>query len=74
MAREAVADAVQNIANNRTGWRRHNPDDTGQKRNGQLAVLVKETFFHQALAAIFQQLQQGAFARQLHRFYNDLIL
>ena len=68
LAREAVAQPVQNIADHRARGRGHNADDFGQIGDRTFARLIKQTLRRQRLFALFQHGHQRALARDDHLF------
>jgi hypothetical protein len=74
MARKAIRQAVQDIADDGAGGRSHHADDLRQIGNLLLAVIVEQALGGQLLAAFFQQRHQRAGAGGLHAVDDDLVL
>ena len=73
VAREAITQAVQDIADNGAGGRGDDADHFGEERQFLFQALIEQTFRQQFLAPVFEQFQERAFAGHLHAFDDDLI-
>ena len=73
MAREAVGQPMQDVADHRAAGRGHHAHHLGQEGQRPLAVGVEQALGLQLLAPVLQELQQRAFARQLQAVDDDLV-
>ena len=73
MARKAILQAMQNIADDRTRWRRNHADALWQKRQGLFAVRIKQPLRRQHSAAFLKQRHQGPNAGWFEVINDDLI-
>ena len=73
MTREAIGQAMQNIADNGTGWRSDHADDGRQKRQELFARVREQAFGGEPLTALLQLREQSADTGGLKRFNHDLI-
>ena len=71
--REAVGEAVQNVANDGAGRRRHDADHFRQERNLALARGVEQPFLGEFLAPRLEERHQRAEAGELERLDHDLV-
>ena len=71
--REAVGEAVQDVANDGAGRRRHHADDFRQERDFALARGVEQPFLGEFLAPRLEQRHQRADAGKLQRLDHDLV-
>ena len=74
VAREAVGQAVQDVADDGAGGRGDDADHLGQVGQRPLARGVEQAFGGEALAPLLQHLEQRAFAGQLRLVDDDLVL
>ena len=72
-AREAVGQAVQDVADDRAGGRGDHADDLGQERQRPLAFLGEQPLGRELALALFEQLEQCALAGELHPLDHDLV-
>ena len=73
VARKAVGQPVQDVADDGAGGRRDDADDRGQERQELLARLVEQAFGGELLLALLEQRHQRAEARRLQRLDHDLV-
>ena len=71
--RAAVLEPVEDVADHRAGRRGDDADDSRQERQLALALGVEQPFGGERLAALLEQREQRALARQLHPLDDDLI-
>ena len=73
-ARPTVADAMQDVADDRAGRRGDDADDLWREGQGPLACRIEQTFTVQLLLQPFKLRQKRADAGDLHLLDDDLIL
>jgi hypothetical protein len=73
-AREAVGEAVQDVADDRAGRRGHDSDDVGQEGQLALAVGVEQPLRGEPAATLLDHPEQRALARHLHLVDDELVL
>ena len=74
MAREAVIQAVQDVADHGARGRGDDADDLRQIGNGLLARRIEQALGGELLLALFQQRHQRADARRLDVLDDDLVV
>ena len=72
-AREAVGEAVQDVADHRAGRRSDDADHLGQERQLLLALGVEQPFGGESLSPFFEDPQQCADAGELDRVDDQLV-
>ena len=73
MAGKAVTQAMQDVADHGAAGRGDDADDLGQEGQRPLARDIEQAFAGELLAALLQQLQQRALARQFDTVDDELI-
>ena len=73
VAREAVGEAMQDVADHRAGRRGDDADHLGQERQELLARLVEQAFGGELPLALLEQRHQRAEAGGLQRLDDDLV-
>ncbi len=74
LSRKPLAQAVQDIVNDRPPFGGHDADDRRQIGNRTLAVRIEQTLGRETLPAIVDHLQKGPFAGYLDRLDDQLVL
>ena len=72
-AREAVGQAVQDVADHRAARRGHHADDLGQEGQGPLARVLEEALGGELALPLLEQLEQRALAGELELLDHELV-
>src|SRR5258707_519461 len=67
IAREAIGEAVEDVADDGAGRRGDDADDRGEEGQLALALLGEQPFGGKTLLAVLEQLEQRAHPGELHR-------
>ncbi len=73
VARKAVGQPVQDVADHRAAGRGHHAHHLGQEGQWPLAVKIEQALDLQPLAPVLQKLEQRAFAGELEAVDDDLV-
>ena len=65
---------MQDIPDHSAGRRGDDPNHPRQERQRPLAASIEQTFVRELPPPVFKQLEQRAFARQLHLLDHHLVL
>ncbi len=74
MTGKAIAQTMQNIADDGSGWRGHHANHLWQVRQRLLAAGIKQAFGSQLAFALFQQGHERAHAGRFYIFNDDLVV